>query len=420
MPIIPASNSGGGSSGSGGSISTLLGTAGEDISQYDVVYYTSSGTYKKSKNNGTEAEAECVGIATANIPNGSTGIIQIGLGTVTNAAWAFTPGDQLYVSGTYGSITNIVPTIIGDYVKPVGYATSATTIVFCPQDGWIVGGLSSHGSNHYPEGTDPIEVNIDSVGGRLDLVSSTRIKWSFLNSNQIKLYNPTTQRWELIRTSTEPTLVNTTNDLNETALVPNTIYDIFAEYSSPTAFNLVASRWSYGGDGANNTSESYATPVMTANNAPGPITLTGNGASGYEEFYAFNQADGSSDTTGVWVGSQLMINFGQPVCINKYKLKSRNASQKNWIAFPKTWTLEGTNGAGVYNDATGTNGWTVLQTVSQSEDLAANTWETNYHTFENNKSYLKYRIVPSASWGTGYAINELKLVAASNSLDRGN
>ena len=152
MPIIPASNSGGGTSGSGGSISTLLGTAGEDISQYDVVYYTSSGTYKKSKNNGTEAEAECIGISTANIPNGSTGIIQIGLGTITNSSWAFTSGDQLYVSDTYGEITNIVPATIGDYVKPVGYATSSTTIVFCPQSGWIVGGSSDHTHEYVTSG----------------------------------------------------------------------------------------------------------------------------------------------------------------------------------------------------------------------------------------------------------------------------
>jgi hypothetical protein len=155
MPIIPASGSGGGGS-SGVSISTILGTAGETLAQYDVVYYSSSGTYKKSKNNGTEAEADCVGITTSLIPSGSTGVIQIGLGTVTNSSWAFNAGDQLYVSDTYGEITNIVPTNIGDYLKPVGYATSSTSIVFFPQDGWVCGGSMKHGSSHSSNGSDPI------------------------------------------------------------------------------------------------------------------------------------------------------------------------------------------------------------------------------------------------------------------------
>lgn len=88
---------------------------------------------------------------------------------------------------------------------------------------------------------------MDTVSGRLDLVSATSIKWAFQNSNQIMLNNGS--QWNLVKVATEPTLSNTATDLNGIDLAPNTIYDIFAEYSSATAFTLVASRWATGGDG---------------------------------------------------------------------------------------------------------------------------------------------------------------------------
>lgn len=424
MPIIPASTSGGGSSGSGGSISTLLGTAGEDISQYDVVYYTSSGTYKKSKNNGTEAEADCVGIATANIPNASTGNIQIGLGTVTNANWEFTPGDQLYVSDTYGEITNIVPSVIGSYVKPVGYATSATTIVFFPGEGWVVGGLSKHGSSHYPDSTDPIEVNIDAIGGRLDLVSATSLKWGFQNSNQLKLFNPTTSKWELVRASTEPTIANTANDLNGTALAPNTIYDVFAEYNSSTSMNLVLSRWATGGDGANNSSTSYATPVMTSNTAPGPVAVSADTEydTNYKAYRAFNQADGSYDwmATNTSHPHMLMVDFGQPVCINKYNFRGRSQDANAWT--PADFVVQGTNNtSAAASDAKNANGWVDLDTRTGVASPGQSSWLSNYLTFNNSLSYRYYRLYITKNSANNNMTNlgELKLVAAANSLAGG-
>ena len=71
---------------------------------------------------------------------------------------------------------------------------------------------------------DPSTIGMDIVGGRLDLVSATSIKWGFQNSNLIRLVNPDTGRWELVKCATEPTLANNATDLNGTALAPNTIY----------------------------------------------------------------------------------------------------------------------------------------------------------------------------------------------------
>lgn len=89
------------------------------------------------------------------------------------------------------------------------------------------------GDGSYQEITiDPFDV----VGGRLDLVSATSIKWGFQNSNHIRLFNPTSEKWELVQVTTEPTIDNTDLDLNGTALAVDKIYDVFAEYSSGTAF----------------------------------------------------------------------------------------------------------------------------------------------------------------------------------------
>lgn len=266
---------------------------------------------------------------------------------------------------------------------------------------------------------DPSTIGMDVVGGRLDLVSATSIKWGFQNSNQIRLVNPDTGRWELVKCSAEPQLLNTTNDLNGTALAPNTIYDVFAEYDSSTAFNLVLSKWCYGGNGANNSSTSYATSAAISNSSPYIISATSIETSGMEAYQAFNQSDGTFDGLGSWNSSakptsgspqSLMIDLGYPVCINKYVMKNRAAS---YPAFPKTWTFEGSNSSSsALGDASGANGWVVLDTVASSTDVASNTWEASYHTFTSYRAYRYYRIhiTDSHSAQNYVTINELKLV----------
>lgn len=90
---------------------------------------------------------------------------------------------------------------------------------------------------------------VDCVGGRLDLVDATHIKYGFQNNNNITLNNGSS--WEHAKCSAEPTLANTATDLNGTALAVDKIYDVFAEYSSSTAFTLKCSRWVTTGTGGN-------------------------------------------------------------------------------------------------------------------------------------------------------------------------
>jgi hypothetical protein len=274
--------------------------------------------------------------------------------------------------------------------------------------------------------TEPFDV----VGGRLDLVSATSLKWGFQNSAQIRLFNPTSEQWELVTCSSEPTLANTANDLNGSALVPNTIYDIFAEYSSPTAFNLVASRWSYGGDGANNSSTSYATPVMTANNAPGPVVVSSDSGS-RAAYLAFTQTN--ADTIDNWISANtsfphgLMIDFRQAVCINKYAIQAQNYSGSGKCV-PSTWTLEASNStSSALTDATGTNGWVVLDTQTSRPDPGQSGWvtatdTTTYFKFKNSKSYLIYRLLVTAvsdGIGSYCVVANLKLVSDNRSLAGG-
>jgi hypothetical protein len=282
--------------------------------------------------------------------------------------------------------------------------------------------LAGDGSYIYPE---PYDV----VGGRLDLVSATSLKWGFQNSNQIKLYNDSTSRWELIRVATEPTLANTAYDIGgvtgNVTLQPNTIYDVFAEYSSATAFTLVCSRWATGGDGANNASTSYATPVMTALGTPGPFVVSAS--STLTTYYAYKAFDQAATGGVAWLSNTLptsgspqsvMIDFGadNSVVINKYALQCADEGAESNRRFPKDFKLQGSNAAVTVSSDTG---WVDLETAHTNvADPGQNTW-SSYWTFVNNQPYRYYRLRITATNGSSQDytnVTNLKLVAAANSL----
>lgn len=100
-------------------------------------------------------------------------------------------------------------------------------------------------------GLDPM-VGMDVVGGRIDIESATALRWTFLNSNQIRLYNTS---WELVKLAAQPTLANTDVDLNGDVLTIGKIYDVFAEYGTSTALantnKLTVSYWMTTGTGGN-------------------------------------------------------------------------------------------------------------------------------------------------------------------------
>jgi hypothetical protein len=176
--------------------------------------------------------------------------------------------------------------------------------------------------------------------------------------------------------------------------------------------------------GVANSSTTIITSSMSNSNTPSPLVASATSylAAGdnFEAYQAFNQSDGTESHSGSWIGDgvptsgspqSLMIDLGTARCINKYILKSRWATTQGYKAFPKTWTLEGTN-TGVIGDASGANGWVVLDTVAESTEPGQNSWEAAYHTFSNVVSYRYYRLHITDRYGSEayVSINELKLV----------
>lgn len=157
---------------------------------------------------------------------------------------------------------------------------------------------------------DPSTIGMDVVGGRLDRASATSIKWGFQNSNQIRLVNPTTGRWELIKCASEPTLANDADaDLGTgaVALAVDKIYDVFAEYTNGTSFTLVCSPWATTGTGGNS--------ARVAAWAGGTAYKVGQRVSNSDHYYVCKTAhtshsDTFSEDAAYWVDNGLAAVVG--------------------------------------------------------------------------------------------------------------
>ena len=107
-------------------------TAGENLAEHQLVY-GSGGEYFVATNNDTEAKADAMGITLEAISSGNTGTIQFGNGIITDESWTWTPGAELFL-GEDGALVEDYGE--ADYVKPVGYAVSATAMLFNLQLGY--------------------------------------------------------------------------------------------------------------------------------------------------------------------------------------------------------------------------------------------------------------------------------------------
>lgn len=111
-------------------------TAGEAISQYDLLYANAadSGKYYVASNE-DELTYDVKGIALAAIELGASGLIRVASGAVSNVGWAWTPGATLYC-GVDGAIIEDIDDV--EWVKAIGHADTATKIVFAPQLGYNI------------------------------------------------------------------------------------------------------------------------------------------------------------------------------------------------------------------------------------------------------------------------------------------
>jgi hypothetical protein len=116
-------------------MTTIIGTAGETLSQFNLVYAdtTDSGEYKKAINNQTDAQTFVVGmvIEADGISNEATGTIQL-FGKIVNLSWSLTPGGIIYLDATAGAFTQSRPAVETHSIVQVGFAISATEIWFLP------------------------------------------------------------------------------------------------------------------------------------------------------------------------------------------------------------------------------------------------------------------------------------------------
>jgi hypothetical protein len=184
---------------------------------------------------------------------------------------------------------------------------------------------------------------MDVVGGRLDLVDATNIKWRFLTSNQIKLYNTS---WELVKVTTEPTAANTANDLAGTALAVSKVYDVFATYSSATAFTLEFSRWASSGAGDCDRIGNYSD--STGHYTPGDRVAYGSPLHDYVCLVANDHSDPKLPTNGTYWLDNGVENTGSDFCGLYQKdgvwVSGNDAThlKKRWLGVVYTYNNGGT------------------------------------------------------------------------------
>jgi hypothetical protein len=126
-----------------GSSSIVTVTAGENLNRFDVVYSdaSNSNVAKKAFCDSAEFKAEVIGIVSqvGGISTGNTGSVSL-TGTLINSSgsWNWVPFQWVYLSEVPGGLTQTPPNSNGQYVVPVGLATSTNEVSISPMLGWEV------------------------------------------------------------------------------------------------------------------------------------------------------------------------------------------------------------------------------------------------------------------------------------------
>ena len=96
----------------------------------DVVYKNTVADQVDKADSDGISTMPAVGLCLSQVSGSGQNVDVLKVGLVSNPAWAWTPGDKIYVSGTAGGLTNVAPTGASKVVMQIGVAKNATTIDF--------------------------------------------------------------------------------------------------------------------------------------------------------------------------------------------------------------------------------------------------------------------------------------------------
>jgi hypothetical protein len=114
-------------------------TAGEAISAGDLICVIDDSGAKVVKADATNGTARrAMGYAKEAISSSATGTVRLGNGVITGLS-GLSIGTRYYLSKTAGGLTNDVSTFSGgDLIQPVGYAKSATELIYIDNTAGVV------------------------------------------------------------------------------------------------------------------------------------------------------------------------------------------------------------------------------------------------------------------------------------------
>jgi len=116
----------------------VTGKAGANITIGQVLYFKSDGDWYAAEANASTTTEGILGIATGNITASSTGRILL-QGFIEYDTWSLTVAAPEFISASSaGSMVEVKPSTVGQFVRRVGYAYSSHILEFNP-DGTLIG-----------------------------------------------------------------------------------------------------------------------------------------------------------------------------------------------------------------------------------------------------------------------------------------
>lgn len=113
---------------------TAILTAGTSLANGDLCYMQSDGEMYLADADAASSSSGLLAICTESLTDGNSGTFVIG-GVYTTSG--LTTGSTYFVSTTAGDFTATAPNASGDIVRVVGYALSATQLLFMPSGAWV-------------------------------------------------------------------------------------------------------------------------------------------------------------------------------------------------------------------------------------------------------------------------------------------